>query len=414
MGLDGHSIPEFERGTTDEQVTWSELRHAMSGTTSIAGMGGTPGLVRNLEDEALKGDIRGAAAFTTVFPLGDVDGMILADGCNYPGLVDPDLFAESRAFQAHVAEGVDKHAANEMACITGQRDDGVNVLSKPAAFVHFVGATTEDAVFMRDHEISMVWSPRSNIALYGQTANVTMLDELGINIALSTDWLPSGSMNMLRELQCAADYSSSYLNDYFSDQDLWQMATVNAAKSFAMSDEIGILKSGRLADIAVYRNIDNTNPYHSVIAADVGNVLLVLRSGQPIVGQESIVTALDGRSDDCAVLPSQHACGNSIAVCLNAPAGGSLQSLISANMNSYPLQSCSDSPSAEPTCTPSWPGAFSGLKAAGVDSDGDGVADKKDNCPTVFNPIRPLDNGRQTDWDGDATGDACDNNPLER
>ncbi len=376
-------------------------------------MGGTPGLVRNLEDDVLKGDIRGAAAFTTVFPLGDVEGLMRAEGCSYPGLVDPEQFSEARAFQAHVAEGVDKHAANEMACITGQHDDGVNVLSKPAAFVHFVGATTEDAVFMRDHDISMVWSPRSNIALYGQTANVTMLDKLGINIALSTDWLPSGSMNMLRELQCAADYSATYLNDYFSAQDLWKMATVNAAKSFAMEDEIGVLKNGRLADIAVYRNIDSANPYRSVTAGEVGNVMLVLRSGRAMLGRQDIVSSLRGTTDDCTVLPAKHVCGNSISVCLDDYGSTSLQSVVAANLGSYPLQSCSAIPSAEPTCKPSWPGVFDGLAAAGTDSDGDGVADSNDNCPTVFNPIRPLDNGRQSDWDGDATGDACDNNPIE-
>ena len=52
---------------------------------------------------------------------------------------------------------------------------------------------------LRDRDISVVWSPRSNIALYGHTANVTLLDRLGVNIALSSDWLPSGSMNMLRD-----------------------------------------------------------------------------------------------------------------------------------------------------------------------------------------------------------------------
>ena len=47
------------------------------------------------------------------------------------------------------------------------------------------------------------------------------------------------------------------------------------------------------------------------------------------------------------------------------------------------------------------------------DSDGDGIADASDNCPTVFNPIRPMDNGMQADADGDGVGDACDPCPLD-
>ena len=49
--------------------------------------------------------------------------------------------------------------------------------------------------------------------------------------------------------------------------------------------------------------------------------------------------------------------------------------------------------------------------------DGDGVPDELDNCPTIFNPIRPADcvNGvcKQADSDGDGKGDACDKCPLD-
>lgn len=42
-----------------------------------------------------------------------------------------------------------------------------------------------------------------------------------------------------------------------------------------------------------------------------------------------------------------------------------------------------------------------GMCVGPADSDGDGVADDVDNCPTVANPL-------QTDTDGDGVGDACD------
>jgi hypothetical protein len=46
--------------------------------------------------------------------------------------------------------------------------------------------------------------------------------------------------------------------------------------------------------------------------------------------------------------------------------------------------------------------ALSGVAAPGpTDTDGDGVADATDNCPTVYNPT-------QSDADADGIGDACD------
>lgn len=51
------------------------------------------------------------------------------------------------------------------------------------------------------------------------------------------------------------------------------------------------------------------------------------------------------------------------------------------------------------------------LHGVGPDTDGDGVPDGFDNCPTVWNPADmkyDRDNPAQTDTDGDGVGDACD------
>jgi len=62
---------------------------------------------------------------------------------------------------------------------------------------------------------------------------------------------------------------------------------------------------------------------------------------------------------------------------------------------------------------------YDGIPKIG-DRDGDGVPDAVDNCPDVFNPIRPMDcdasgkNCKQADADGDGIGDACDPCPLNK
>lgn len=61
---------------------------------------------------------------------------------------------------------------------------------------------------------------------------------------------------------------------------------------------------------------------------------------------------------------------------------------------------------------------LAGVSLAGpVDTDGDGILDDVDNCPTDFNPAQ-TNTDASTDAPGDGLGDACDNcrnvcNPLQ-
>ncbi|MGI9221556.1 MAG: amidohydrolase family protein [Woeseiaceae bacterium] len=405
LGLEGHSQPAYERATTNEQLAWSELRQILGGTTSISGLGGVPGLTRNLEDAQLDGDLAQPAAFATVFPLSDAEGRMLADGCDYPEPVPAESFAGAGSFQAHVAEGVDARANNEIGCVMQLLEE----FEQPTAFVHFIAASADDAVALQQSNANVVWSPRSNIALYGHTADVTLFGRLGINIALSTDWLPSGSMNMLRELHCAASFSNTYLDGFFTSRELWQMATVNAATSFGLQDEIGSIEPGLMADIAVFRNGPSEDPFEDLTNAADSDLILALRGGEVVAGHSALTQAIGA---ECDVLPVALSCGSEMAVCLGAD-NGDLRSILTANQKSYPLMACGAVPDAEPTCIPSRPGQFDGRVVAGSDNDGDGITNNNDNCPNVFNPPRPMDGGLQPDFDRDGAGDACDLNPLE-
>jgi cytosine/adenosine deaminase-related metal-dependent hydrolase len=97
-----------------------------------------------------------------------------------------------------------------------------------------------------------VWTPRSNVTLYGNTAVVTAAKRLGVNIALGTDWIPTGSMNMFRELTCADELNSIYYDNTFTDRDLWRMVTINAARALHADEVIGSIDEGLVADIAIY------------------------------------------------------------------------------------------------------------------------------------------------------------------
>jgi hypothetical protein len=76
---------------------------------------------------------------------------------------------------------------------------------------------------------------------------------------------------------------------------------------------------------------------------------------------------------------------------MSDPGGSRLSSILAANVDAYALMSCAAAPAGEPSCRPSWPEAFDGVPEIGVDDDGDGMLNDSDNCPTVFNPIRPME-----------------------
>jgi large repetitive protein len=407
IGLNGHNQIDTVGGATANQLRYGELRGIFAGTTSVVGSGGSAGLLRNL-DSALQEGLAQTPADSDSFPLGDSSGTQLASGCNYSmSMVEPGDLAGVDAYLPHVAEGVDAFTRNEFTCLSQSPND---IMISKTGLAGGLALTVAQLSQMAANDAALIWSPRSNITLYGNTADVAAYRRLGINIALGTDWMPTGSMNMLRELQCASSFDDDYLGDAFSDGDLWEMATKNGAASTKFP-ELGVLQFGRAADIAVYDASVNGG-YAAVVNAAPEDVLVVMRGGKVLYGSSPLASTLNGGTCD-----TTDVCGTMKDVCILDEIGQSYSSLVTAVGAAYPLFFCAN-PVDEPSCVPSRPASVSGSSiydgAPDVgDADADGVIDTGDNCAGVFNPIRPVDGGAQADGDGDGEGDACDPCPLE-
>jgi cytosine/adenosine deaminase-related metal-dependent hydrolase len=417
-GLDGKMKITSSGGASADQIRWGELRFLMGGATSIVGSGGQPGLLRNLDSANQEGLNQKAVNFDT-FPLDDSGGTRRAGDCNYGGTpTTPASISGDEAYEPHTAEGVDATARNEFLCQSSEVFDGMapgvsnNLLLGKTAMIHAVGLQPADYGAMAAAGTGLIWSPRSNITLYGETARVSVAARLGVEIALGTDWMPSGSMNMLRELACADSFNKNHLNTYFSDVQLWQMVTVNAAAVTATDDVIGVLAPGRVADITIFKR-NGKAPYRAVIEAEAKDVVLVMRGGKVLYGDETPTTALTTAACDAVDV-----CGTMKKVCLMAEVGKSYSALkTAAGATIYPAFTCGV-PMNEPTCTPKRPTATAGSTiftgaATAMDMDGDGLDNTSDNCPMVFNPVRPVDASMQGDADADGDGDACDPCPLD-
>ncbi len=418
-GLDDHRRLNSMGGRSrTEEMQWTELRQLMAGGTSVFGSGGPEGLLRNLDSGSRQEGLGQPEGEYQTFPLGDSDGRKLTDGCGYDFRDDTtasDVMMED-AYVPHVAEGIDEASRNEFLCMReGERD----VVQPASAFIHGVGLLAPDIAEMAVEQVELVWSPRTNITLYGDTARVSEYARLGVPIALGTDWIPTGSMNMLRELRCADEFNERNLNGFFPDEQIWLMATQNAARAFNMDDATGAIQVGLTADIAIFAKSNGREDHRAVLAADPNDVLLVMRGGEVLFGDSATVGALVDGCDDMGDV-----CGANKSVCL-AEIGTTFSALTGENSDSYELFFCGE-PDSEPSCLParnvmaggSLPDAmvngsnyYAGMSEPD-DMDGDGIRDMDDNCPTIFNPIRPLDNGAQADFDDDGEGDACDVCPV--
>jgi hypothetical protein len=405
IGKNGHQKLSVPGSASQQVVLAAELRFIMGGATSAASAGGQAGLLRNLDVANLLEGLPIQAADSDTFPLGDSNGTQLTNGCNYPDPVLATEVDDVDAYLPHISEGIDESARNEFTCLSmGQSD----VVAPNAAIIHAIALHAGDAAKLHPDQARVIWSPRSNIVLYGNTAQVTALDIAGVPLALGTDWVASGSMNLLRELRCADELNSNYYDHHFSDADLWKMVTTNAALATGAEDAIGLLKPGLVADIAIFNGKDDKH-HAAVVRADLEDVVLVLRGGEVMYGDDALVADPDVGGQGCEPLD---VCGVGKRACVAQDLGNgvTLANLKAAIDPTYPLFFCG-TPDLEPTCVPSRP-EYTGEITAD-DPDGDGLTGDQDNCATVFNPPMLLTANADLDVDGDGLGDACDPCPLE-
>jgi cytosine/adenosine deaminase-related metal-dependent hydrolase len=396
------SNPNGGSSSTGAGNRLGEIRMVLSGVTSMVGSGRATGMVRNLEYSDAREGLPGGSVENDTFPLGDSNEVFRPDCGWYYDLDEWDV-AQENAYVPHTSEGIDSYAQSEFFCSSRSTDGAEDYVESNVAHVHAMGLSTVDYYNMARDGSQIIWSPRSNIRLYGMTADVASFHRLGGVIALGTDWTYSGSMNLLRELACADSYNRDQLAGYFTDYELWRMATEDGAIASGVEEHIGRLEVGQVGDVAVFASPEGIH-HRAVLEAGVEDVLLVLRGGEALYGDGAVVGALSAGCDPINVCDQQR------AICIEREFGLSYRAFEDEVSDSYPAFFCGE-PTDEPTCLPSRPGEFGGGSTAD-DLDDDGLANDEDNCPEVFNPIRPIDGGAQPDADGDGLGDVCDAAPL--
>jgi 5-methylthioadenosine/S-adenosylhomocysteine deaminase len=137
---------------------------------------------------------------------------------------------------------------------------------------------------------SVVWSPFSNLWLYGKTTDVAAARARGLRLCLGSDWSPSGTKSLLGELKVADLYNRASLGGLLSDAEICRMVTSNPADALGWEGRIGRLRAGLCGDfVVVARREDDV--YRNLIVALERDVRLVAINGYPMIGEPSLMGA---------------------------------------------------------------------------------------------------------------------------
>jgi C-terminal processing protease CtpA/Prc len=201
---------------------------------------------------------------------------------------------KSSSLLLHLAEGVDVEAREHFRSLRIGPDQWA--ITPALAGIHCAGLAGRDYQIFRARGGSMVWSPLSNLLLYGGTADIARAAKEELPIALGSDWSPSGSKNLLAELKVAWLVSEAR-GGVFTPAELVAMATVNPARILKWQDSVGTLEAGKRADLMAVAGRGG-DPYEHLLKARESAVSLVVIDGAARYGQPALMTRLAASTDD--------------------------------------------------------------------------------------------------------------------
>ena len=257
-----------------QMVKWGEIKALISGITSVQGT--SPGsicvrtLIRNVENQN-----------ELATPRGHLRTFIL-DIRSFRDTIDWNV---TKSFVVHIAEGLptDSVSLREFQILKQK-----GLLRSETAIIH--GTAFGDAEFaeMGAAGTKLIWSPQSNRVLYGQTTQIPLALQHGVQVSIGVDWNPSGSDDLFDELRVAADFNEEQFGGVIKDKDWIQMITVNPAKALALDGFVGRLAPGLKADITVLR-AQHEDPYRSLLGNHKQDVEMVWVGGELLYGRESLL-----------------------------------------------------------------------------------------------------------------------------
>jgi 5-methylthioadenosine/S-adenosylhomocysteine deaminase len=263
-------------------VAWGVMEMLAGGTTCVADMYDFPetggevfaaaGMKANICRVGLNfvpGRLEDCVAFTRKWNAAH-DGRVVADVCIHSEYLTDEGFCRElaaatadtgRPLHVHVSETerehlecIARHGKTPMAFLAG-----TGLLDRGAYAAHCVHCTDGDFGIMREHGVTLVHNPSSNMKLGSGFARVAAAAAAGVNVALGTDGCASNdNLDMFEEMHLAALVHKGLAKDptALPAREVLAMATRNAALALGRTDT-GVVETGMRADLCA---VDLDNP----------------------------------------------------------------------------------------------------------------------------------------------------------
>lgn len=266
-----------------QQVKYGEVRALIGGTTTLQGTGSTNRrCYRTLVHNAEYGNELGVDRMRTNIP--GIDSVSAADAATIAAEMADGTVT---AYVLHLAEGIDETSRKEFDALVARQ-----LLTSATVLIHGTALGLPELRQLGQVGGKLVWSPQSNLQLYGQTTDVPTALSAGVKVALAPDWTLSGSPSLLGELKVAARVSREQWGGRLSSQRLTEMVTSAAADVLALGAVVGRLSPGLLADVLVLRDRGG-DAYDGLVAARLEDVQLVLVGGRLRYGDPVLMDAVE-------------------------------------------------------------------------------------------------------------------------
>jgi 5-methylthioadenosine/S-adenosylhomocysteine deaminase len=264
---------------------YSEARALVTGTTSIQGSNGK---FTNIEESLVRNVDRRIFGQHKARSIIDLDRTTAQDMTTLQQQITSGTVT---ALYIHLAEGVDKVSHDEFAALKN-----ANLLTSATVIIHGTALEPADLDEVAEAGAKLVWSPQSNLRLYGTTTRAGAAAQRGIAVGLGADWLPSGSPSLLAELKVARQALLEEGRPATARQ-LVRMITIEAARIAGLDDRLGLLRADRPADVLVLER-RHPDPWEAVAQAAPSCVELVVLGGDVAYGRADWVRLLAGKATD--------------------------------------------------------------------------------------------------------------------